>query len=71
MSAKTETLNVEGMSCGHCVKSVEDALKGIDGVQASEVEIGTVSVTYDTDRTSRQQIERVIEETGYEVPKAA
>jgi copper ion binding protein len=30
-------INIEGMSCGHCVKRVENALKEIDGIKEVEV----------------------------------
>lgn len=30
-------INIEGMSCGHCVKRVENALKEIDAIKAVEV----------------------------------
>jgi copper ion binding protein len=32
-----KTINIEGMSCGHCVKRVENALKEIDGIKEVEV----------------------------------
>lgn len=35
---QTKTLDVRGMTCGHCKMSVEGALKGLDGVSAVEVE---------------------------------
>lgn len=34
-----KTIYVEGMSCGHCVKRVENALKSIDGVVSVEVSL--------------------------------
>ncbi|RIH87162.1 CopZ family metallochaperone [Calidithermus roseus] len=33
----TTELKVEGMSCGHCKMSVEEALKSVQGVEKVEV----------------------------------
>lgn len=37
-------LKVEGMSCQHCVRAVDDALRSVDGVEVDEVAIGRASV---------------------------
>ena len=36
---KQLNLNVEGMSCGHCVKRVTDALSQLDGVDEVSVSL--------------------------------
>lgn len=63
----TTTLNVQGMSCGHCVNSVESAVKKL-GVEA-KVDLATNSVTVDFDETkvSLDAIKETIEEQGYDV----
>jgi copper chaperone len=61
------TLKINGMSCGHCVKSVEGALKGLDGVTASEVVIGSANVNFDPSKATLDKIKEAIEEEGYEV----
>jgi copper chaperone len=33
------TLNIAGMSCGHCVKSVEEALRSLAGVKKVKVDL--------------------------------
>ncbi|MBP0644918.1 heavy-metal-associated domain-containing protein, partial [Mycobacterium tuberculosis] len=38
MSA-TATFTVSGMTCGHCVASVEEEVSGIPGVQSVEVDL--------------------------------
>jgi copper chaperone len=38
------TLKITGMSCGHCVKSVEGALKKVTGVTIQEVKIGAATI---------------------------
>lgn len=32
-------LKIEGMTCGHCKKAVEDALRSVDGVTAVDVDL--------------------------------
>lgn len=67
MSQQTETLTIEGMSCGHCVSSVTRALTETEGVQVESVEIGTAKVTYDTDKTPRTKLIEAIEDIGFDV----
>ena len=33
------TLNVEGMSCGHCVKAVESSVGALNGVSSVKVDL--------------------------------
>ncbi|WP_139490140.1 copper chaperone CopZ [Brevibacillus dissolubilis] len=62
-------LQVEGMSCQHCVNAIESALTKLNGVERSLVDLekGEVHVQYDENQVSREKMEKVIEETGYEV----
>lgn len=53
------------MSCGHCVKSVEEALKNLP-LEKYKVEIGSASVEFDEDKISKEKIINAINETGYE-----
>ncbi|WP_336765735.1 cation transporter [Paenibacillus sp. USHLN196] len=64
---KNEVLNVNGMSCVHCVNSIEGALKSL-GVQGNvNLENGTVTVVYDENKVTLETIKVAIEEQGYEV----
>ena len=38
---QTITLNIEGMTCGGCVKSVTSILEGVNGVDKAEVSLET------------------------------
>ena len=60
-------LKISGMSCGHCVNAVRDALEGLDGVDVQRVEIGSAAVTYDPERSTPADIERAIEDAGYQL----
>lgn len=64
-----KTLNVKGMTCGHCKMSVEGALKEVNGVSAAEVnlEAGNVDVTFDESKVTVDAMKEAIEEQGYDV----
>ena len=40
----THEIRIEGMSCGHCVKTVDRALRATPGVLKVDVEIGRARV---------------------------
>ncbi|WP_188206617.1 copper chaperone CopZ [Alkalibacillus aidingensis] len=63
------TLNVQGMSCGHCKQAVQGALKELDGVASVEVHLdsGKVDVTFDEDTIGKEEMKEAIEEQGYDV----
>lgn len=63
------TLHVEGMSCSHCVKAIEEAVRGLDGVSGVSVSLDekTVTIERDPSKSSLAQIQEAIEEAGYEV----
>lgn len=64
-----ETLNVEGMSCGHCKSAVEGALKNLDGVSEAEVNLdsGQVDVTFDESKVTVEAMKEAVEDQGYDV----
>jgi copper chaperone len=64
-----KTLNVEGMSCGHCKAAVEGELNKLSGVQMAnaDIEKGTVEVSYDEATVSTEDLKDAIEEAGYTV----
>ena len=64
--AKME-LEISGMSCGHCVNAVKNALQQLDGVDVKSVEIGAATVDYDPSRSSPAAIEGAIEDAGYQL----
>ena len=63
------TLKVEGMSCGHCVKSIENSVSAISGVDKVEVQLdsGIVNVEFNNDVVVVEQITNTIEEQGYTI----
>ncbi|MFD2043334.1 copper chaperone CopZ [Ornithinibacillus salinisoli] len=63
------TLDVRGMTCGHCKMSVEGALNELEGVSSVEVDLGTgkVQVTHDESKVTLQQLQEAVEDQGYDV----
>lgn len=64
---QNQTLKVEGMSCNHCVHSVEGALKNIGVTGKVDLKSGTVQVQYDEAKVNLDKIKQEIEEQGYDV----
>lgn len=62
------TINVEGMSCSHCVAAVTKALDALDGVSKVEVSLEdkTATVEYEAPATVAAMKE-AIEDQGYDV----
>ncbi len=70
MAKITQTLNVNGMSCEHCVRAVKGAVSALPGVETVDVSLekNLVTVGYDPAATSEQSIRAAIEGEGYTVP---
>ncbi|WP_055105910.1 copper chaperone CopZ [Paenibacillus ihumii] len=64
-----KTLQVKGMSCGHCINSIEGNVGKMNGVESVKVNLndGTVAVSFDPKAVSLKEIKDVIDEQGYEV----
>jgi copper chaperone len=63
------TLNVEGMSCGHCVKAVEGSVGALNGVSTVKVDLENkkVDVEFNQDEVTLDVIKETIDDQGYEV----
>ena len=59
-------LNIEGMTCDHCVHTVQQALSSVPGVQKAEVDLAQkkASVTTQDDLNLPAAI-KAVEEEGY------
>jgi Cu+-exporting ATPase len=70
---KTEKVNVYGMTCEHCVKTVTKAISSLKGVNSVNVSLNDKSadVTYDENITGAKDIKKAIEEAGYSTPANA
>ncbi|MEH7095008.1 copper chaperone CopZ [Neobacillus vireti] len=63
------TLNVQGMSCGHCVKAVEGSVGTLNGVSSVKVDLKSakVDVEYNSQEVSLEKIKETIDDQGYDV----
>ncbi|PAD36089.1 MULTISPECIES: copper chaperone CopZ [Terribacillus] len=63
------TLQVNGMTCGHCEKAVKGALGELEGIQGVDVDLasGKVDVVYDDTLVTKNEMKEAIEEQGYDV----
>jgi len=59
----TTLLTLDGLSCGHCVKRVKDALEQRDDVQQAEVTLNEARVTGDA---SAEALIATVEQAGYQ-----
>ena len=66
---KNVVLNVEGMSCMHCVNAVTKAVTALDGVLSVNVDLEkkTAAIDWDEETVSLETIKNAIEEEGYDV----
>ena len=65
------TMQVSGMTCGHCVAGVRDALQELDGVEVDAVRVGSATVAYDPHAITPEQIADAVEAAGYPARPAA
>ena len=69
MTATHAILEVPSVSCSHCKAAIEGAVGAMDGVRQVVVDVGEKSVTidFDADQVSLDEIEAIVDEEGYEV----
>ncbi|MGK0554200.1 copper chaperone CopZ [Macrococcus capreoli] len=61
-------LKVEGMTCGHCKKSVEGAVSELEGVKSAVVDLEAANVTIEHEESvSVDTMKAAIEDQGYDV----
>ena len=67
---QTLTLEIGGMSCGHCVAAVRKALEKVPGVKVDDVQIGRATVEYDPTKVQDTALREAVDDAGYEVVAA-
>lgn len=69
MNKMEVVIDVKGMSCSGCEKSVKKALHALEGVEHVGVELktGKVDVAYNNEVISLEAICEEIEDIGYDV----
>jgi copper chaperone len=59
------TLFIEGMSCGHCLHAVNQALASVPGVEIGSIRIGRADVRYDESVIQPGLIADAVSAAGY------
>ena len=59
-------LKIDGMGCEHCIKSVREALEGINGVKVLDVKIGSAEVEAENDSVL-SEIREKLDYAGYDL----
>lgn len=64
----TAVLNIGGMTCGGCAKSVTRILENAEGVIKAEVSLEnkTATVEFDEGKTDTAQLIEAVEDGGYD-----
>ncbi|HET9515571.1 MAG TPA: cation transporter [Gemmatimonadales bacterium] len=65
MATQNLTLHIAGMSCGHCLNAVNQALAGLPGVSIDSVRIGRADLRFDDSQIRPPQIMAAVEDAGY------
>jgi copper chaperone CopZ len=63
---KRAVLHIEGMSCGHCLNAVTQALSDLPGVEIDTVQMGRAEVRYDDGVTDEHRIAGAVVGAGYQ-----
>jgi copper chaperone len=66
--SSTQTFTVTGMTCGHCVASVQEEVSEVAGVESVDVvlETGAVTVT-SAEPLDEGAVRAAVEEAGYQL----
>ena len=61
-----QTIRVQGMTCGNCVRHVTEALLGVPGVRSADVDLagGSARLEVETE-IGAPVIERALDDAGY------
>ena len=68
------TIQLETLSCPSCIQKIDNAVKGLDGVEKDSVKVmfnaSKVKADFDEAATTIENIENAIENLGYPVTKS-
>lgn len=66
---QTVTLNIDGMTCGGCVKSVTRLLEGVEGVEKAKVSLENKNavITFDESKTDADALIDAVEDGGFDI----
>lgn len=61
----THRLEIEGMSCDHCIRAVRAVLEELPAVTTSDVHIGSALIDSDGSADTMARVLEAIEKAGY------
>lgn len=66
---ETLTINIKGMTCGGCVKSVTNVLQQLPGVSSVNVSLeqNSAMISFDSAKVGPSQFKSAIEDAGFDV----
>lgn len=68
------TIQLETLSCPSCIQKIDNAVKGINGVDKDSVKVmfnaSKVKADFDSETVEIEKIEKAIEDLGYPVIKS-
>ena len=72
LSTTTVSYAVEGMTCGHCVGTVIEAIKALEGVEDVRIDLqaGGVSTATVTGSTTSAAVRTAIQDAGYSLARS-
>ena len=64
----TTTIQVKGMTCGHCVSAVTEEISKVTGVTGVDVDLESGNVTIASEApVDAEAVSAAVDEAGYEV----
>lgn len=68
MSAIETTITVQGMTCGHCVAAVREALAALDGVVGVDLDLGSGrTIVTSTGALDHALVVAAVADAGYQI----
>lgn len=66
---ETITINIKGMTCMGCVRSVKNVLEPIAGVSGVDISLdkGQAVITFDPSKANLAKFQAAIQDAGYEI----
>ena len=66
MATRSETLQVSGIRCERCVNRLAAALRGNEGIESANANLmGQVSLQFDDEKTTRDEIVAAMAKAGF------
>jgi copper chaperone CopZ len=66
MASVSETIQVSGVRCERCVGRLAGTLRQVEGIEAANANLmGQVALTWDDEKTSREEIVTALRRGGF------